>query len=652
MQLARPQFDFAPPVGIAESVMGAFHSARQAVFAEADMQRQSIQEDKDRHYLETVVRPMQEEQAKIKLLNQQLNLKGTKLRLSQNRMAHEQQLSQIQMQDSAIAAVDAIRRRVGAHLGEATAPAGQGGGSIGKITSYGYSNDETPDSNSSAGIGAFVSREEQARIKAGEMTPNRLRPGDLAVSPDIRKKFSEAGIKPGQQVTITYADGKTHTGRYMDHTADDNQAAKLGLSPLRGRFDIYSPDGKHPTDGSPIAAFQPAQTDGMLTPGGEADANNPLLPPLTPQGPPNTRALLDDYDDITRTEQDPIVARNPLALANLRATKAHIERTPQFQALIQQRQQEQQDIALGELAREAITFTPPDQIADFKVSQPGAFAVLQRWDAGMPVTPREKTKALELLERHGQAYDPSKLNPQIAAAQKAIAENEEAIIRANAILTHTPPDSADLKDKQARQQARIDIEVAKYKIASALPLVPQAAQRYAPPSPPPTAQTDQTDPPNSSTQPAQTPAPATPQPWQSPAERPKIQAQQQRQANADAAWTAAKNDLSEIIDENEMLGAAAAQAEGRKVETGEKVTGGDYTYSVTEDRIGTPSRALLIAAGTDPDTKKKIDGKEYTLEEILSARLEEIARQKGFGKFAQQQQPQPVGKIKSITPVN
>src|SRR6478609_8012114 len=66
-----------------------------------------------------------------------------------------------------------------------------------RITSYGYADDSTPDRNSSAGIGAWVGDEEAARIRAGKDTPNKLKDGDFAVSPDEEALLREAGINPG-----------------------------------------------------------------------------------------------------------------------------------------------------------------------------------------------------------------------------------------------------------------------------------------------------------------------------------------------------------------------------------------------------------------------------------------------------------------------
>jgi hypothetical protein len=123
-----------------------------------------------------------------------------------------------------------------------------------RITSYGYASDSTPDTNSSAGIGAFVSATEAQRIKDGEDTPNRLKAGDLAISRDIEAQFREAGIQPGQTVTLKLADGSTHTGRWMDRTADQYNGHKL-----TGRFDVYSPDGPSPMNDSRVIGWEPGK---------------------------------------------------------------------------------------------------------------------------------------------------------------------------------------------------------------------------------------------------------------------------------------------------------------------------------------------------------------------------------------------------------
>ena len=115
----------------------------------------------------------------------------------------------------------------------------------GRVTSYGYQEDTTPDANSSAGIGAWVSDEEADRIRAGEDTPNKLRAGDLAVSPDIEEQFRSAGISPGDPVTMRLDDGTEIAGRWMDRTDES----------LTGRFDLYSPEGVNPLDGRDVVGW-------------------------------------------------------------------------------------------------------------------------------------------------------------------------------------------------------------------------------------------------------------------------------------------------------------------------------------------------------------------------------------------------------------
>lgn len=130
----------------------------------------------------------------------------------------------------------------------------------GTVTSYGYANDETPDRNSRAGIGAFVPDAEIAKIKRGEPSDYKLRTGDLAVSPDVEAEFRRAGVKPMDKVLVKMADGSVHRARWMDVTAtdDDVKSGRIrGVTvPLRGRFDLYSPHEKHSLDGEKVVGWQ------------------------------------------------------------------------------------------------------------------------------------------------------------------------------------------------------------------------------------------------------------------------------------------------------------------------------------------------------------------------------------------------------------
>lgn len=163
----------------------------------------------------------------------------------------------------------------------------------GRVTSYGYAEDTTPDANSAAGIGAWVSQEEAERIRAGEDTPNRLRPGDMAVSRDIEATFREAGVQPGDVVTIRLSDGTEHSGRWMDRTAESHNGATL-----TGRFDLYSPEGLNPLDGREVVGWSYESTMDAETIG-NLEAGIPTLE-KQPDGRiqvnfPNAPAVL--YDD-------------------------------------------------------------------------------------------------------------------------------------------------------------------------------------------------------------------------------------------------------------------------------------------------------------------------------------------------------------------
>lgn len=113
----------------------------------------------------------------------------------------------------------------------------------GKVTSYGYKADPWKDTASMNRVGAWN---------------NTLDENSLAISPDIQAQFKASGIKQGDWVELELADGSTVRRQYSDHTATDEQAKKLGLPPLRGRFDFFSPTGLHAKDGMPVVNFRKA----------------------------------------------------------------------------------------------------------------------------------------------------------------------------------------------------------------------------------------------------------------------------------------------------------------------------------------------------------------------------------------------------------
>lgn len=116
----------------------------------------------------------------------------------------------------------------------------------GRITSYGYRGDETPDRWSSMGIGSFSGTAAINAARRGQSHPMQLQAGDIAVSPDKERELKAAGIQPGDTIEIRYADGRTHTGRWMDRTSKS----------LRGRWDIYSPSGPSGDNDTPVTSFR------------------------------------------------------------------------------------------------------------------------------------------------------------------------------------------------------------------------------------------------------------------------------------------------------------------------------------------------------------------------------------------------------------
>lgn len=124
-----------------------------------------------------------------------------------------------------------------------------------RVTSYAFPGDTHADSMSAAGIGAFVPDGEAAKIRRGEPSEYRLKAGDVAVSPDVEALLRKEGVKPHDRIRLTLSDGTTLEGRWMDRTMTDKQAREKGWDPLRGRWDIYSPDGLHAKNDVSVTGF-------------------------------------------------------------------------------------------------------------------------------------------------------------------------------------------------------------------------------------------------------------------------------------------------------------------------------------------------------------------------------------------------------------
>ena len=93
---------------------------------------------------------------------------------------------------------------------------------------------------------------------------NKLDNESLAVSPDVRENLKAKGIKPFDKVKLTLADNTVVVRRYDDHTATDEEAAKQGLKPLRGRYDFrVSKAGDSKLDGVKVVKVEKYTENGQ-----------------------------------------------------------------------------------------------------------------------------------------------------------------------------------------------------------------------------------------------------------------------------------------------------------------------------------------------------------------------------------------------------
>lgn len=161
---------------------------------------------------------------------------------------------------------------------------------LGYVTSYGYQSDPNGDT-ASLGTGKY-------KFPTGAYD-NRLTTDSLAVSPDIEQKFKAAGLKLGDRVDLQMEDGQSISKVWADRTANDEQAKKLGLKPLRNRFDFYSPKGEHDLQSSKIMGFTAANGTVTSSETGDADTVN-----ADPKQPSALDAPAEDYP------VDPMVGQN------------------------------------------------------------------------------------------------------------------------------------------------------------------------------------------------------------------------------------------------------------------------------------------------------------------------------------------------------
>lgn len=122
-------------------------------------------------------------------------------------------------------------------------------------TTYGYKSDPYRDSASLARVGAFTAPSDKSH-GAYESHEGGLKEGDVALSPDLEKKFRAAGVEPLDMVKLTFSDGTSTTVRWADRTMQDAQATRKFGAPLRNRIDFFTPTGKTPFADKQITGFE------------------------------------------------------------------------------------------------------------------------------------------------------------------------------------------------------------------------------------------------------------------------------------------------------------------------------------------------------------------------------------------------------------
>jgi len=155
----------------------------------------------------------------------------------------QQNFNQVIMKDDAKNSIKSVKPSSGGGFwnwikGGSQQTSNDSGDSAGKITKYGYEKlgQADYDSNSANGIGA---------------ADNKLTPGEsVALSPDLEKA---TGAKIGDKVVVTLSNGEKMVKRFDDRTSKR----------LKGRVDIYSPDGNQPLDGVKVAKVEKYTEDGQ-----------------------------------------------------------------------------------------------------------------------------------------------------------------------------------------------------------------------------------------------------------------------------------------------------------------------------------------------------------------------------------------------------
>lgn len=385
---------------IASSFQNSYYGARQDLRAQQSSQNETdrlgmqkdqfAQQSEDRAYNNEFIRPLQEQAARVGILGQTLDIKSREQQLQIGALGIADQLQRKQM-----------LQNIMGDMASYTQQQSQGGSSLGKVTSYGYKADPTGDS-ASLGTGKYT--------KPTGAWDNELSGTSLAVSPDIEQQFNKSGIKRGDPVELTLANGKTVTRTWDDRTMQDAQAMAdpaIG-KPLRGRFDFYNQDGTHPLDGSAVTSFKRAgQAPAYVA---AAGAQNPQAVATAAVGGEAAK-FLGHYDQLKLlADTDPNSANGLQA----RMLMQSMERDPQFQQAFGQRENTMAAARNQAAITQSVMGAPAAFVGAFNTrfpqfsiqAVPGGQLVPVSTITGNPLTLQEQGAFASAWDTHTRTYKP------------------------------------------------------------------------------------------------------------------------------------------------------------------------------------------------------------------------------------------------------
>lgn len=349
---------------IANSFLNSFLSLRQSARADQGLaneskridmaQKQFDQQTEDRVYDKQVLRPMRESLTQLQIGSQVLNQTAERQKIQIGAMEIGGKLRQKER-------LATISQNMVSSYGAGTSAA-----EVGKVTSYGYASDTTPD-DASLGQGKY-------KVPTGAWD-NALTKDSLAVSPDIERQFASMGIAKGDSVNLKLADGSVVTRNWDDRTMQDQEAIKKFGKPLRGRLDFYNQGGPDARDGTAVVGFEragaPLSPEKVQTAGGApvyvaAAASTDPVSIINATFTPRQTQYLAEYDELK------IIAAGPDREDAVEAQMMlrQFETNPEFQKTAGQRDLMLTAARNQSVITSSILGSRQDQLVDFQKAYP------------------------------------------------------------------------------------------------------------------------------------------------------------------------------------------------------------------------------------------------------------------------------------------